>query len=89
MTERKSKNIDDLEKHLTKTKTNSNRKEEEDTYKKLGKDNFSLSDFQKAINYHNQSLGIAKEVGDRVGEGRAYMAISAMFITSSANSKKH
>ena len=72
MTERKSKNIDDLEKHLTKAKTNSNRKEEEDTYKKLGKDNFSLSDFQKAINYHNQSLSIAKEVGDRVGEGCAY-----------------
>ena len=72
MTERKSKNVDDLEKHLTKAKTNSNRKEEEDTYKKLGKDNFSLSDFQKAINYHNQSLSIAKEVGDRVGEGRAY-----------------
>ena len=72
MTERKSKNIDDLEKHLTKAKTNSNRKEEEDTYKKLGKDNFSLSDFQKAIDYHNQSLSIAKEVGDRVGEGRAY-----------------
>ena len=72
MTERKSKNIDDLEKHLTKAKTNSNKKEEEDTYKKLGKDNFSLSDFQKAINYHNQHLSIAKEVGDRVGEGRAY-----------------
>ena len=72
MTERKSKNIDGLEKHLTKAKTNSNRKEEEYTYKKLGKDNFSLSDFQKAINYHNQSLSIAKEVGDRVGEGRAY-----------------
>ncbi|CAH3151969.1 unnamed protein product [Porites lobata] len=72
MTERKSKNIDGLEKHLTKAKTNSNRKEEEDTYKKLGKDNFSVSDFQKAINYHNQSLSIAKEVGDRVGEGRAY-----------------
>ena len=72
MTERKSNNIDDLEKHLTKAKTNSNRTEEEDTYNKLGKDNFSLSDFQKAINYHNQRLSIAKEVGDRVGEGRAY-----------------
>ena len=72
MTERKPNNIDDLEKHLTKAKTNSNRTEEEDTYNKLGKDNFSLSDFQKAINYHNQRLSIAKEVGDRVGEGRAY-----------------
>jgi len=71
MTERKSKNID-LEKHLTKAKTNSNRTEEEDTYNKLGKDNFSLSDFQKAINYHNQRLSIAKEVGDRAGEGLAY-----------------
>ena len=72
MTERKSKNIDGLEKHLTKAKTNSNRKEEEDTYKKLGKDNFSVSDFQKAINYHNQDLSISQEVGDRAGEGRAY-----------------
>ena len=72
MTERRSKSIGDLEKHLTKAKTNSNRTEEEDTYSKLGKDNFSLSDFQKAINYHNQRLSIAKEVGDRVGEGRAY-----------------
>ena len=72
MTKQKSKNIDDLEKHLTKAKTNSNRTEEEDTYNKLGKDNLSLSDFQKAINYHNQRLSIAMEVGDRVGEGRAY-----------------
>ena len=72
MTERRSKSIGDLGKHLTKAKTNSNRTEEEDTYSKLGKDNFSLSDFQKAINYHNQRLSIAKEVGDRVGEGRAY-----------------
>ena len=72
MTERRSKSIGDLGKHLTKAKTNSNRTEEEDTYSKLGKDNFSLSDFQKAINYHNQRLSIAKEVGDRVGDGRAY-----------------
>ena len=29
-------------------------------------------DFSKAIEYHGQHLAIAKEVGDRAGEGRAY-----------------
>ena len=31
----------------------------------------SQGDFSKAIEYHKQCLAIAKEVGDRVGEGRA------------------
>ena len=72
MTERILKNIDDLEKHLTKAKTNNNRKEEGKTYTKLGNDYVSLSDFQRAIYYFNKSLSVAKEVGDRVGEGSAY-----------------
>ena len=32
----------------------------------------ALRDFSKAIEYHTQCLAIAKEVGDRAGEGRAY-----------------
>ena len=28
--------------------------------------------YAKAIAYHQQELAIAKEVGDRVGEGKAY-----------------
>ena len=32
----------------------------------------SLGDFHKAICYHERSLQIAKEVGDKAGEGRAY-----------------
>jgi tetratricopeptide (TPR) repeat protein len=32
----------------------------------------SLGDFNKAIEYHGQHLAIAKKVGERSGEGRAY-----------------
>ena len=32
----------------------------------------SLGDFKQAIEYHMLDLTIAKEVGDRAGEGRAY-----------------
>ena len=32
----------------------------------------SLGDFKKAIDYHERHLKIAKEVGDRSGEGNAY-----------------
>jgi tetratricopeptide (TPR) repeat protein len=39
---------------------------------KLGNAYYSLEDYSKAIEYHTQDLTIAKEVGDRAGEGRAY-----------------
>ena len=32
----------------------------------------SLGDYQKAIEYHEKHLKIAKEIGDRAGEGGAY-----------------
>ena len=38
----------------------------------LGNAYQSQGDFSKAIEYHTQHLAIAKEVGDRAGEGRAY-----------------
>ena len=38
----------------------------------LGYANQSQGDFIQAIEYHGQHLAIAKEVGDRAGEGRAY-----------------
>ena len=72
MTERMLKNIDDLEKHLTKAQKNNNRTEEAHTYNSLGNAYHSLGKFQQAINYHNQHLSIAQEVGDRACEGRAY-----------------
>ena len=31
-----------------------------------------MGDYQKAIEYHEKDLKIAKEIGDRAGEGRAY-----------------
>ncbi|KAL9963813.1 hypothetical protein ACROYT_G027358 [Oculina patagonica] len=46
-------------------------------YLKLDFDNlsntyYSLGDFKKAIEYHERHLKIAKEVGDRAGEGKSY-----------------
>ena len=38
----------------------------------LGNAYDSLGDFSQAIKYHTQDLEIAKEVGNRAGEGRAY-----------------
>ena len=38
----------------------------------LGNAHHSLGDFSQAIKYHTQDLEIAKEVGDRAGEGKAY-----------------
>ena len=41
-------------------------------YAILGSAHHSLGDSQRAIEYHNQELRIAKDVGNRVGEGCAY-----------------
>ena len=41
-------------------------------YGNLGIAYKSLSDFRKAINYHEKHLKIAIEIGDRAGEGGAY-----------------
>ena len=41
-------------------------------YSILGIAYYSLGDFSKAIDHHGLDLAIAKEVGDRAGEGRAY-----------------
>jgi tetratricopeptide (TPR) repeat protein len=45
----------------------------------LGIANKSLGDFPKAIEHHTQWLGIAQEVGDRAGEGRAYGHLGAAY----------
>jgi tetratricopeptide (TPR) repeat protein len=39
----------------------------------------SLGSFSKAITYHAQHLAIAKEVGDRAGEGRAYANLGCAY----------
>ena len=41
-------------------------------YNTLGRAYRNLGDFNKAIEYQTQHLAIAKEVGDRAGEGTAY-----------------
>ncbi len=46
----------------------------------LGNANDWLGDFNKAIEYHTQHLSIAKEVGDRVGEGKAYANLGTVLL---------
>jgi tetratricopeptide (TPR) repeat protein len=41
-------------------------------YNILGRAYQSLGSFSKALEYHKEHLTMAKEVGDRAGEGRAY-----------------
>ena len=41
-------------------------------YRNLGCAYLSLSDYRKAIEYHEKHLEIAKEISYRAGEGRAY-----------------
>ena len=43
------------------------------SYGNLGNAYDSLGDFKKAIEYHELYLKIAKEVGDRAGEGKSYV----------------
>ena len=41
-------------------------------YGNIGIAYFSLGDFQKAIEYREKGLKVAKEIGDTVEEGRAH-----------------
>ena len=49
------------------------------SYCNLGNVYHRQGQFKKAIKYHQRHLEIAKEVGDKAGEGRRY-AISATLI---------
>ena len=46
--------------------------EEGNAHGNLGRAYLNIGDFQRAINYHEQHLKIAREVGDRTGEATAY-----------------
>ncbi|XP_074627332.1 uncharacterized protein LOC141885317 [Acropora palmata] len=39
----------------------------------------TLGDFRKAIEYHERHLKVAREVGDRVGEGNAYGSLGSAY----------
>ena len=42
----------------------------------------SQGDFSKGIEYHGQHMAIAKEVGDRAGEGAAYANLGSTYTSS-------
>ena len=48
-------------------------------YGLLGSDYESLGDFQGAIEHYKQSLSIAKEVGNRWGEGNTYASLGCAY----------
>ena len=48
-------------------------------YGSLGNAYLSLGDFNNAIEYHNLDLKIAKEVGDKYSEARAYYSLGCVF----------
>jgi len=53
----------------------------------LGNAHWSMGDFYQAISYHTQCLAIAKEVGDRAGEGRAYGSLGNAYESQGDSSK--
>ena len=73
MTQRIIKGIENLTERLLEAKQNNNKFEEGRAcccY--LGIAYHSLGDFQRAIDYQEKHLSIAKDVGNRAGEGHAY-----------------
>ena len=53
-------------------KSNAELKVKANTYASLGCAYCHVGQFHTAIKYHQQDLKIAKEVGDKAGEGRSY-----------------
>ena len=57
---------------LNEAKQAGNKHGEGKAYTNLGLAYYSLCDYQKAIEFHQQSLSIAKEIGDKGPEGNVY-----------------
>ena len=47
----------------------------------LGNIHHSLGDFKTAIDYHERCLKIAKELGDRSGDGNAYGSLGNAYLS--------
>ena len=80
MTQRIIKRLENLTKRLLEAKQNNSRFEEGRAYCNLGNAYDSLGDFQRAIEYHEKDLSIAKDVGDWVGEGQAYYNLGISYL---------
>ena len=80
MAQRIIKRIKNLTKRLLEAKQNNTRFEEGRAYGNLGKAYRNLGDFQRAIEYHEKDLSIAKDVGDWAGEGQAYYNLGISYL---------
>ena len=80
MTQRIIKRLENLTKRLLEAKQNNSRFEEGRAYCNLGNAYDSLGDFQRAIEYHEKDLSIAKDVGDWAGEGQAYYNLGISYL---------
>ncbi|CEG12956.1 hypothetical protein MSIBF_A30003 [groundwater metagenome] len=68
----------DINKELLEC-VNGNKKKESACYTNLGAAYDSLGYFSKAINYHESSLKIFKDIGDRAGESKCYTNLGAAY----------
>ena len=49
-------------------------------YERLGNAFKRLGNFEEDISCHNKCISIAKEVGDRASEGRAYCQLGCLYL---------
>ena len=79
MAEKILQDIAEQNKRLTIAQINENTEEKAEAYYNLGRAYFFLGDFHQAIEYLEQYLSIAEEVGDRAGAGRAYNKLGCAY----------
>ena len=79
MAEKILQDIAEQNKRLTIAQINKNTEEKAEAYYNLGRAYFFLGDFHQAIEYLEQYLSIAEDVGDRAGVGRAYNKLGCAY----------
>ena len=81
MAERILQDIAEQNKRLTIAQINKNTEEKAEAYYNLGRAYYFLEDLHQAIEYLEQYLSIAEEVGDRAGVGRAYKKLGCAYVS--------
>ena len=64
---------------MNEAKQTRNKYREAKAYNSLGFVHHSLNDYEKAIEFYQQSLTMVKEIGDKDSEGKAYTSIGSAY----------
>ena len=89
MAEKILQDIAEQNKRLTTARINKNTEEKAEAYYNLGRAYFFLGDFHQAIEYLEQYLSIAEDVGDRAGVGRAYNKLGCAYGSLGDSQREH